>query len=69
MLAHYRLTGTCGVGLKPPDTLGAHACHRCHDLIDGRTKTDMERDFIKLAFAEGVMRTLYRLHEQGMRLK
>lgn len=69
VLAHYRLSGTCGVGLKPPDTLAAHACHCCHDRIDGRVKTDMDREFIRLAFAEGVMRTLYRLHEQGMRIK
>jgi hypothetical protein len=69
VLAHYRLAGLCGVGLKPPDMVGAHACHRCHDLVDGRTKTDMSRDFLLQAFAEGVMRTLYRLHEQGMKIK
>jgi Protein of unknown function (DUF1364) len=23
VLAHYRLAGTCGIGIKPPDLLGA----------------------------------------------
>lgn len=60
VLAHYRLAGYCGTGLKPIDALGAHACFRCHEITDGRaplpegyTKTD-----VRLAHAEGVMRTI-----------
>ena len=69
VLCHYRLPGTCGIGMKPPDTLGAHGCHVCHELVDGRRKTDISRDYIAHAFAEGVMRTLNWLHEQGYRVK
>jgi hypothetical protein len=67
VLAHYRLAGTCGTGIKPPDELGAWCCARCHAVVDGREKLPirglsqelMTRDEIKLAFAEGVMRTIY----------
>lgn len=61
VLAHYRLAGTCGVGIKPPDELGANCCGPCHALVDGRTKPPhgLTREQIKLAFAEGVMRTIY----------
>lgn len=38
VLAHIRLPGTCGMGIKPPDLLGAIACSACHDEIDRRTR-------------------------------
>jgi Protein of unknown function (DUF1364) len=65
VLAHYRLAGTCGVGMKPPDLLGAWCCSGCHDAIDGRSKTHHTRELLDLMHAEGVMRTLATLHERG----
>jgi hypothetical protein len=63
VLAHYRLAGTCGTGIKPPDELGAWCCARCHAVVDGRERVPiqwgMTWDEIKLAFAEGVLRTIY----------
>jgi hypothetical protein len=59
VLAHIRKGGTAGVGQKPPDLCGVHACAKCHDLIDGRssvanlTKYDVER-----ALLYGLLRTL-----------
>ena len=58
VLAHYRLAGTCGTGIKPPDVLGAWACASCHDRIDGRVNTGLPRAELRLAHAEGVFRTL-----------
>lgn len=66
VLAHYRLAGTCGTGIKPPDYLGAFACSSCHDAVDGRTKTDLTEDELRLAHAEGVMRTLVILEKTGL---
>lgn len=60
VLAHYRLAGYCGTGLKPDDDLGAWACSACHDVIDKRVyflPIDWTRDTIDLMHAEGVMRT------------
>lgn len=56
VLAHYRLTGYCGIGLKPDDDLGAWSCSNCHDAVDGRT-SPLNRMELRLAHAEGVMRT------------
>lgn len=66
VLAHLRLPGFCGVGQKPPDWMGAHACGSCHDLCDGRKRIEgMTRAEIQLAHAVGVFRTLARLIEMG----
>ena len=65
VLSHYRLAGTCGMGMKPPDILGAWSCAGCHDIADGRKRVDMERDFIRLAHAEGCLRTLNALVKDG----
>ena len=58
VLAHYRMAGYSGVGMKPPDTMGAYACANCHDIVDQRRRLDgWTREQIRLAHAEGVMRT------------
>ncbi len=61
VLAHYRLAGYCGAGMKPDDDLGAWCCSACHDVIDGRRKYWTEEgqgwNAIRLMHAEGVFRT------------
>ena len=58
ILAHYRLAGYSGIGLKPPDIMGAFCCGNCHDAIDFRRNVEgYSREEIRLAHAEGVMRT------------
>ncbi|OCG47494.1 hypothetical protein A9G35_00735 [Gilliamella sp. Choc5-1] len=64
VLAHYRLAGTCGVGMKPNDLQGAWACSACHDEIDCRTRI-FENEFVRLAHAEGVIRTQDILIKEG----
>ncbi|OCG68463.1 hypothetical protein A9G41_08310 [Gilliamella sp. Nev5-1] len=64
VLAHYRLAGTCGVGIKPNDLQGAWACSACHDEIDRRTRR-FENEFVRLAHAEGVIRTQDTLIKEG----
>jgi len=66
VLAHYRLSGLCGAGMKPSDLIGAWACAACHDAIDGRRKIDIPRDLVRLYHAEGVMRTLDVLEREGV---
>lgn len=60
VLAHFRLSGISGIGLKPPDWLGAWACAMCHAYID--THKDAET---QISFAHGVFRTLAALHRMG----
>ena len=66
VLAHYRIAGISGFGLKAPDWLGAWSCSACHDAIDRRSHIDLERDYVRFAHAEGVFRTLYLLKKMGV---
>lgn len=64
VLAHFRLAGLCGTALKPPDVCGAFACARCHAAVDGVRRIDgYNRDQIRLAHAEGCLRTAVRVLE------
>ena len=56
-----KLIGVSGMGLKPPDLLGAWACSNCHARID----TD-KSDAVQLAFAHGVFRTQAALIREGL---
>ena len=64
VLAHYRLSGLNGMGMKPPDLIGSWACSACHDAIDRRAYLDMDKDFVRLAHAEGCFRTIAALISQ-----
>ena len=55
-----------GRGHKAPDVCGLISCSACHDILDGRVKTTLERDFIKLAALEGHMESLALLVKAGI---
>ena len=60
VLAHYRLAGISGMGMKSPDLIGAWACSACHAYVD--THRD---DATARAFLEGVIRTQAALIRMG----
>lgn len=60
VLAHYRMIGTSGLGMKSPDLLGAWACSKCHEYVD--THRDTEAKFFHL---QGVVRTQAELIRRG----
>ncbi|HFD2068649.1 MULTISPECIES: DUF1364 domain-containing protein [Serratia] len=64
VLAHYRMAGTCGTGIKPHDAQAAHACSSCHDEIDRRTH-HVDEQTARLYHAEGVFRTQELLRREG----
>ena len=66
VLAHYRLAGVSGMGMKSPDIIGAWACSACHDAIDRRDHTNLERDFVRLAHLDGMVRTIAQLVKEGL---
>lgn len=53
-LAHL---GGAGWALKSLDIHGAYCCQRCHDVIDGRTKSWFDKNALKRYHLEGVIRT------------
>jgi hypothetical protein len=61
VLAHFRLSGISGLGIKPPDLLGAWACRTCHAYVDAHKDPETQ-----LAFAHGVFRTIAALIEDGL---
>ena len=60
VLAHVRLPGLSGMGIKAWDGHGAWCCHTCHAYAD--THHD---DATKVAFYEGVLRTQAALLKLG----
>jgi hypothetical protein len=65
VLAHYRMAGTCGMGMKPNDLQGAWACSACHDYVDSR-RNAADRAEARQYHAEGVMRTQAILISEGI---
>jgi hypothetical protein len=65
VLAHDRLAGITGMGMKAPDVLGAHACSACHAEVDRQTQV-LERDFVRLCFYQGMARTIDLLVREGL---
>ena len=57
-LAHYRLAGYSGGSMKPDDfAFGAWSCQPCHDIADGRVPSEHSKEIVRLAHAEGCLRT------------
>ena len=65
VLAHIRMAGVSGMGLKADDLLGAWACSACHSLIDGHNKSSFTREELRLAHLEGMVRTIAQLRKEG----
>jgi hypothetical protein len=66
VLAHVRMAGISGMGMKSPDLIAAWACSACHDAIDRRSHNDLERDYVRLAHLEGMARTINELAKEGL---
>lgn len=56
VLAHIRIAGLCGTGIKPPDLIATIACSSCHDEIDRRTHL-VDAEYAKECALEGMART------------
>ena len=61
-LAHYRMIGLSGMGMKVPDMFGAWACDSCHTKVDSTLRGDLQT---QLDFARGVFRTQAILLREG----
>ena len=61
-LAHLRMAGITGVGMKAPDALGAWACSNCAKATENGYTEDESQ---VIAFHEGMARTQYQLIKEG----
>ncbi len=68
VLAHYRLSGWSGGSIKPDDwSFGAWSCAACHDVVDGRAKSNHDEAIIRLMHAEGCLKTQALLRDMKKR--
>lgn len=64
VLAHVRLFGLGGIGMKPSDIHGVYACSECHDWLDRRAHKTIKADRY-----EYILRALMRTHERMARMQ
>ena len=55
-----------GLAVKSPDWWGAYGCSACHDIVDGRKKTNLSSEEISRCFHRGIYRTLKILIREGL---
>lgn len=55
-----------GWGQKMPDLFGAYCCGHCHDMLDGRNNTNMDKEFMNRCHLEGMVKTQKKLLEKGL---
>ena len=55
-----------GWSLKSPDWWSVYGCSNCHDVIDGRMKTDLSSDEVRACIMRGLYRTIKSRIEQGL---
>ena len=61
-LAHFRMIGLSGMGMKSEDVFGAWSCANCHTKVDTDGRGDVE---VQLDFAKAVFRTQAQLVKEG----
>lgn len=66
VLAHAPIKGLHGMGMKCPDLIGTWCCSQCHEVIDGRRRTEFTREQIANYKFEGVIRTQAELIKMGV---
>lgn len=66
VLAHERVIDISGAGIKVPDIFGAWCCSCCHDVVDGRVKSDLTYEQRRLALSDGVRATQVCLLNAGL---
>lgn len=59
VLAHVRIAGISGMGIKAPDFLGAWCCANCHRKADADHSHELD-------FLRGVLRTQYAILKSGV---
>jgi hypothetical protein len=66
VLCHERVSGLSGGSMKAPDFFAAWGCSCCHDVVDGRVKSDLTYEQRRFALSEGVRSTQVCLFNAGI---
>lgn len=65
VLAHLRMFGGGGMGLKPHDMEAVYACFNCHNKLDGRIPYTFDAD-VDYYVARALIKTHRRMIEKGL---
>tara|TARA_R110000851_G_C12968055_1_gene555021 strand:- start:42 stop:329 length:288 start_codon:yes stop_codon:yes gene_type:complete len=55
-----------GIGIKCADYFAVYACFNCHDIIDGRVKSDLTKDEINSEKIRALEETQGKLIDKGL---
>lgn len=55
-----------GMGIKAHDIHGAYCCTACHDVLDGRVKSDFEAEWLELEHLRGIIQTQKIMIQEGV---
>lgn len=55
-----------GAGTKHSDLFGAYGCDLCHSAVDGRIRTQYNKDEIDLMLLQGMARTQQIMLDEGL---
>lgn len=55
-----------GMAMKSDDLHGSYCCSDCHDVIDGKRKSEFTYDEVLIMFYEGIFRTQLILVEKDL---
>lgn len=55
-----------GMGIKCADYMAVYSCSNCHDIIDGRIKSDYSRDELNTEKIRALEETLGKLVDKGL---
>ena len=64
--AHVQIKSFGGMATKPSDIFVIPACHNCHNILDGRVKSDLSKEFVELLALRAVHRKIQRLLDSGL---
>jgi len=60
------LPSNSGLALKSPDYWAVYGCSSCHDVIDGRRKTDLSKEEILKCQMRGLKKTWEQMMLDGL---
>lgn len=65
ILAHLP-SNAKGIGKKSNDITSCYCCSDCHDVIDGRRKSDFSELYILIAIYDAMVETQLKLIDKGL---
>lgn len=66
VLAHVYPKGTKGMGMKGLDIIATWACSSCHDVLDGRAKSEYSHEDLQRIGFESALKTIEALYDDEM---